>query len=358
MNATDTNRMVQTLGEGTHKYYVYALCLKNRTPFYIGKGEATRVLDHVREAKDAKAYIDSDATLSEVEKAVKLDALKKKLKMLLKEGEEYKPVIIKWGLTSQEAFMCESALINIWKFVGGSDVLANIANGHASKREECTSADVKTKARTLDCFLAECAIAPRPIEKLSNYKLMFINISHLYDYCLDEDGNANREHIKDSVRGFWKYENKMSQVEYIIALYRSRVVGVFHVARPLRRLAEERDGGFEGFPLFPREVREVDRLMAVAPTLVEAKAQLAKDEYNKLIEHFREESEKREAKGKKRLDPGWEIKKFQRRVYFIVDDNIPDELKAYENCVPTECGSSDFVTKGIIQRKSVVFRGI
>ena len=77
MNAIDTNRMVQTLGEGTHKYYVYALCLKNKTPFYIGKGQATRVWDHMCEAKNAKAYIDSDATLSEVEKAAKLDTLKK-----------------------------------------------------------------------------------------------------------------------------------------------------------------------------------------------------------------------------------------------------------------------------------------
>ena len=46
MTAEEQNRVVQTLDQGSNKYYVYALCTRDGMPFYIGKGCGFRVFDH------------------------------------------------------------------------------------------------------------------------------------------------------------------------------------------------------------------------------------------------------------------------------------------------------------------------
>lgn len=112
MKPEEEERVVKTLETGHEKHYVYALCTHDGVPFYIGKGCGRRVLDHRDAAEQAKESIASDDSLSDVEKARKIEELTEKLKTILNEPN-LQMVIIKWGLTEGEAFMCESALINL-----------------------------------------------------------------------------------------------------------------------------------------------------------------------------------------------------------------------------------------------------
>ena len=162
MTSEECKRIQDTLGVGPRSYYVYALCTDSG-PFYIGKGKGLRILNHQDVALLAEENVNADDTLSSDEKQERIRAMSTKLQNLIANKEEIAPVIIKWGLTEHEAFMCESSLINLLKFCKGKSIseLTNLVNGHASPVELANSADVKTKARPLSLFLTECAGLPK-----------------------------------------------------------------------------------------------------------------------------------------------------------------------------------------------------
>lgn len=337
MTTEEINRVVHTLENGERSFYVYALSKEGEgTPFYIGKGRADRIEAHRRDAmeilKDLKASR-SLMTVEEVES--EKAALSRKIQAIIESKCAITHVIVKWGLTEDEAFMCESALINMLKFIKVD--LTNIANGHASDPEKKCRADNKTQALTLDQFLAECAVEQKPIEDLKGLRIILISINKFYPKCCGEDGIVDAEKIKESVCAFWKVAiKKARQADYVMALYRQKVVGVFRVKTALT-IAEFREGGFNGFPLFPPEDRRLDRLKCSAPTLLEAKRTLSKEEYKDLVVSF-EKDEKEDA------DRAME--NFQKRVIFRLDENVPENVGAYMNCVLTENGTTEFLTKG------------
>ncbi len=334
----EANRLVQTLDASSNKYYVYMLCKNGKDPFYVGKGCGLRVLAHQNAAEMASVSIESDDLLSEEQKKQKRDELKEKLQAILDAGDDFEMVIVKWGLSSYEAFMCESALINAFTFAENSTIpkLTNIVNGHASKPEKNSVADIKTKARTIDMFLNECAIPKVDIGQIQE-KVAFIKINRLYLDCVDKiTGVVDRFKVKECVRGVWSiHASKRDKVEYIFALYRARIVGVFHVVSVSETIDLEFASGLHDFPEFPVNVRIQDRLMAQYSSVADAQHALSRDEFNIFLANL----EKKENK-----DPDDVLKDFRRRIYFVVDDNVPERLKEYEDCLITnEDGAAGFL---------------
>lgn len=224
--------------------------------------------------------------------------------------------------------MCESSLINLLSFVKGKtiDELTNLVNGHASKPEKECASDVKTKARTVSQFLAECAIEQKNVSSIHD-GVVAIKINGFYRECLDEEGLPDMEKVKDAVRGTWKIGvDKRDRVKYIFALYHGRVVGIFHVMGPGRILREAfRDGSAEDYPKFP-EIREGEKLCGMYDTFEEAKHGLSTDDFAKL-NYFLDSVIKEHPN----LTKDQKLKEFQLRTYFNVDDEIPGHLKSFMN---------------------------
>jgi len=230
-----------TFGNDDRKYYVYALCEKKDdgsvVPFYIGKGEGCRVFDHENE-NDAKALLKKIKTeYSEIDedKEKEFSNKHKEIAKLISE-ERYERRIIKWGLTSDEAFMVESALIN---FVG-FDNLTNIVNGHASEKERNSNIG-KTVAMTVEEFYDSCCKKPIRFEYIKE-KWLFININDSYKKI---DCNDPKQ-ICDAARGYWSLAcNPQDYSEddpaYLFALYEKKIMGIFRLKERIRvsKITEE-----------------------------------------------------------------------------------------------------------------------
>lgn len=351
MTNENIERCVQALRSGgeRNKYYVYMLCRSTGQPFYVGKGQERRMWDHETEAREVLAEIENNDTLSEEEKQAKRLEVYEKLRIINEEGDGIKRVIIKWGLEEHEAYMCESALINALGLLAREEIvnrLANRVNGHASKAEKSNPADIKTIARTDEAFLQQCAIKQRAIEDLGDIRVVLININELYEQCLDENGTPNRDKVKDTVRAFWKKENKHAQAQYVFALYRQRVVGIFHIVE-LKTIAQGRAGNFLDYPSYPEHARRMDTLKSRAATLEEAREILTQTEYEELVADLQN--------WRPATDPSRTYSNFQNRIYYNLDENVPERVLAFENCIPTKDGSTDFIRRGRIQFGVPVF---
>ena len=345
MDEQEKKRVFQTLsGGGTRNdnFYVYALCSGN-VPFYIGKGRGERILNHETCALMAKESIEADDTLSESEKKDKIDQLNKKLKEILNSvgNQTANWVIIKWGLTEAEALACESALINLLEFTSGkTNPLTNLVNGHASKLEKANPADCKTKARTLDEFLKECAIPVSELDESVKEKIIFLKVNKLYPQCLEptmgtdniEDKEIKRR-LQGCVSALWYVGKKKRDWEkyYAFALYRQRVVGIFHISKCSGPVGELKS--LPEFPDFPTDGRKVDRWSIKFGSLAEAKKRLDSKDFELL-------SKELQKKGK---NPDEELDAAKKKVYFLLDDNVPNHLRErFENTIITREGRENF----------------
>ncbi len=345
MNAQEKERIFQTLAGGGNRkdnFYVYALCSGN-VPFYIGKGRGERILNHETCALMAKESIEADDTLTESEKKYKIDQLNKKLKEILNSvgNQTANWVIVKWGLTEAEALACESALINLLEFTSGkTNPLTNLVNGHASKLEKANPADCKTKARTLDEFLKECAIPVSELDESVKEKILFLKANQFYPKCLEppkgsdkiDDAEIQRR-LKDCVSALWHVGKKDRDWKnyYIFALYHQRVVGIFHIVKVLGPVGELKS--LPGFPDFPPEERKSDRWSIKFDSLAEAEKELKSKDFELL-------SKELQKNGK---NPDAELNATKKKVYFLLDDNVPHQLREkFENTIITRKGRENF----------------
>lgn len=231
------NRIINALGNkksDKQRFYVYALCDRNGLPFYIGKGESSRILSHknnvLKLIEEEKKEIKKRKGTEQDFYFRELNEKENKIKtLLLKNKNDIQEVIIKYGLTEEESFMAESALINILKYIKKPKIdLTNIVNGHASDKEKESKSSIKTSARKIDVFLKECAPErlniKKDIPKDMLQKSIFISIGKFGMNCDSENDYWDR------VRGTWRMNfERAKKIEFIFVVYRKIIKKVFQI---------------------------------------------------------------------------------------------------------------------------------
>lgn len=135
-NSSKTKRIIDVFSEKTlicldriaeRKYYVYRL-VDPRTlhTFYIGKGCGNRVFVH---AKNVRSLISSNEDADSLKANV--------IQEIITAGKEVICIIHRWGMTENEAFEVEAALIDAYPG------LTNIQSGHHDERGLITVEDLE-----------------------------------------------------------------------------------------------------------------------------------------------------------------------------------------------------------------------
>lgn len=332
-------------GDSDNKYYVYALCEKTEDgkliPFYVGKGEGDRVWAHEEGQEKEIEYIKNN--YDEEDQKIDIDDLSEKYKRITLLGSDrIEKIIVKWGMTSDEAFMAESALINLLKISGlnvsmPDNQLTNIANGHSSKGEKLNGC--RTEAMTLDQYFTKCALPPLDFSDLKNVVLISINKG--YPQCMELEESKQKDAIREMVRGFWKL--KVDHPDYLYAMYHQRVVGVYRIKKQYKEVKSKRktksvqtlysvlDVWRDDYPTFANlQIREND--YNFAKTIYDACETTENGEIQKVIT-YDELSEELKAfvKHWSELEDGKSIKKkyenFIKRKYYVLEeikDTDPD----------------------------------
>ncbi len=227
--------IVDVLGAGNdvHKYYVYALCDKNDHSkiFYIGKGEERRVWSHKEACAQALADIDKDDSLSVDEKKEKKQQLTEKFKEIIRLEDQIEHVIVKWGLLEYEAFMCESALINLWKFANPTSPLTNIVNGHANDKEKLKASESKvpyaTRTYSDEEFhknFATPILTKKELQQHFKGKVVLaVSINKTY-----KQGMSLND-VWEITKGRWVIAKDKPNPEIVIAVYQNHIKGIFEV---------------------------------------------------------------------------------------------------------------------------------
>lgn len=239
--------------------------------------------------------------------------------------------------------MCESSLINLLKFCKGKNIaeLTNLVNGHASPVELANSADVKTKAHPLPIFLRECAVSPKDINELRG-KVVLIKINTTYPSCFRADGLPDDTRIRDYVSGTWKINRReQSGIQYVFALYRGRVVGIYHITRISAPLGEEFQNHhcLPGFPTFPEQSRRTDAMVAQYATVEQARQGLSAEDFKVFSEAL---SQKIHPKSRRLKTPQEVLDAWRRRSYYVLEKDVPQEVNSFMNTMATLNGDPSF----------------
>lgn len=325
-------------------FYVYMLCDKNNKPFYIGKGEGERVWQHEKDAmadieekeeriKEITEKIKKDKKLTEIEKTAKINfetaLIEKDIKAKYDKIKEIgvgnvKKVIVKWGLTNNEAFMAESALINAYTLTNVNS-LTNVVNGHMSEPEKQNIA-CETKARTVEEFLNDCAAEEKSIAELEGIPVMFVKINASYQECKNIDYDFQEKAIYDCARAAWKVGMEklkyLPEIQYVFAMYKSKVVGIYPVDKNSWTMRKDIDGNYD-FPEYPTKVRELERKYTLA---------LAKCKTPEEAERICKTNDELNYDEFKQISKGENFKTWCERMFFVKSERvIPEQVSAFLN---------------------------
>lgn len=172
------------------KYYVYLLVdPETDEPFYVGKGYNNRVFDHIKCELGAE---------HETPKYNKIVSIKKK-------GQTVKHVIVRHGLTEENALEIESTLIDTFRYIRKfeSFAIGNKQGGIKSIEKGLMNADEiirRYNPEALNSIGEDCVI---------------ININKTYKRGAGE--NAIYEATKET----WKIDKrKVDKIKYVLSEYR------------------------------------------------------------------------------------------------------------------------------------------
>lgn len=188
------------------KYYVYRLVdPTNGNTFYVGKGKGNRVFAHakgvIKNYNDIN-YFDQD----EDDESLKI----KTIKNIIDSGLEVIYIIQQYGLTEEQAFWIESALIDAYCL----DKLTNKIKGHSFGGYDCP----------INAITLQKNHSIKEYEDVStNPKYILIKIKN---YWLNER-NGN---VYETVRSAWKLSlDKVKKYKYVLAVVDGIVKKVFEV---------------------------------------------------------------------------------------------------------------------------------
>jgi len=180
-------------------YYVYVLIdPRNEQVFYIGKGDKDRIFQH------EKALIEDKETDKQ-----------QRIREIIESGASVKKVIILHGLTEQEAFSAESALINLCQYTQ-MDGLTNIVAGHHAD-------NVVRGAHTVE-YLQQKYGCEKLSEKDIIHNLMTVKLNVFYQYGMTD------EEVMNIARGHWKVKKSNAEkADYLAAVYHGQIVGLYEI---------------------------------------------------------------------------------------------------------------------------------
>ncbi len=172
-------------------YYVYLLIdPANNEIFYIGKGTGNRIFHHIQMA------------VQDDEMSAKLDRIRE----IQARGDDVQDMIHRHGLTENEAFEVEAALIDLAKWLGIK--LTNIVNGHhSSDRGRMTAQEVIAQ------YDAPVLDIQEPV------MLVILNRNYQRGMTADQ--------LYEITQGNWVVGTRRNQVQYVLAVYDGLVREVY-----------------------------------------------------------------------------------------------------------------------------------
>jgi uncharacterized protein len=178
------------------KYYVYMLLdPEDNKPFYVGKGVDNRVFNHLECALN-----DIDAS----------NAKYHKIREINQKRQAVKHIILRHGLSENEAYQIEASLIDTLTYCGL--LLSNKVGGHNSvEKGLMTSEEIKRlyNAQPLDKIADDCIL---------------ININRKYKRGI------GGQSIYQATKETWTIrKNKLPQLKYVLSEYRGLIVEVFKI---------------------------------------------------------------------------------------------------------------------------------
>lgn len=199
-------------------YYVYLLIdPRDGEPFYVGKGVGNRINHHLLDAlvvrKDEKKKIQTVRAIQEV-------------------GLDVSLKILRHGLTEEEAFEVESAVID---YIGQNNLTNLVMGHHSTDRGLMSLDDIKIKYEAEPANFNEQAI--------------LININKKYFQGM------SAEDIYEATRISWKISiPKASKVKIVCSVYRGIIREVFIIDRWLADSTRPGRSYFEG-TVAPAKIR-------------------------------------------------------------------------------------------------------
>ena len=174
-------------------------------------------------------------------------------------------------------------------------------------------------------------------------KVVLIKINSTYPSCFNADGLPDDDKIRDCVSGTWKINRKEQLgIQYVFALYRGRVVGIYHISRFSEPLCEEFQTHhcLPNFPTFPEQARRIDCMVAQYATVKLARQGLSAEDFQMFSKTLSKKVNPKSRRTKTLQDV---LDAWRQRAYYVLDRDVPQDLKSFMNTLVTLNGDQSFI---------------